>query len=116
MAKQSKNQEPVDFHKDISTEGIKRSFLHNRLYPLAKDEYSATEHDHYLALAVTVRDRIVERGQYHHGHGHIHQQPDNPLPVVIADDPCTADDHPAEHIDKQQELCGDHPVYNVIHS
>ncbi|MBF0522336.1 MAG: glycogen/starch/alpha-glucan phosphorylase [Candidatus Omnitrophica bacterium] len=51
----------VDFHKDISLEGIKRSFWNNRLYPLAKDEYAATEHDNFLALAITVRDRIVER-------------------------------------------------------
>ncbi|MDP8212940.1 MAG: glycogen/starch/alpha-glucan phosphorylase [Candidatus Zapsychrus exili] len=50
-----------DFHKGFAIEDLKNSFKHNLLYPLAKDKYSSTDYDKYLALAITVRDRIVER-------------------------------------------------------
>ncbi|OGX52848.1 MAG: glycogen phosphorylase [Omnitrophica WOR_2 bacterium RIFOXYA12_FULL_38_10] len=45
----------------MSSQGIKFSFLDNRCYALAKDQYSATVQDNYLSLAVAIRDRIVER-------------------------------------------------------
>lgn len=48
-------------HKDMTEKGIKLSFQVNRQYTLAKDQYSATQRDNYLALAITVRNRIVER-------------------------------------------------------
>jgi glycogen phosphorylase len=47
--------------KDMSAEGIKLSFRVNREYALSKDQYSATSHDNFLALAVAIRDRVVER-------------------------------------------------------
>ncbi len=40
---------------------IKRGFLNHLKYTLAKDQYSATEHDMYYALAMAVRDRLIER-------------------------------------------------------
>ena len=40
---------------------IKRSYEHHLKYTLAKDQYSATDHDRYYALALAVRDRLVER-------------------------------------------------------
>ena len=50
-----------NIHRDMSSQGIKFSFLDNRCYALAKDQYSATVQDNYLSLAVAIRDRIVER-------------------------------------------------------
>ncbi len=48
-------------HRDMSAEGIARSFLARREYGLAKDKYNATKDDDYKALAITIRDRIIER-------------------------------------------------------
>ncbi len=42
-------------------EAIRNGFLHHLKYTLAKDEYSATDHDRYFALALAVRDRLAER-------------------------------------------------------
>ncbi|MFH1458842.1 MAG: glycogen/starch/alpha-glucan phosphorylase [Candidatus Omnitrophota bacterium] len=47
--------------KEMSKEGLERSFKDDRQYILAKDEYSATPHDNFMALALAVRDRLVER-------------------------------------------------------
>lgn len=49
------------FYKDMTKDGVKLSFVANREYTLAKDKYTATTHDDYLALSLAVRDRIVER-------------------------------------------------------
>ena len=51
----------LSIHKEMSAEGIKRSFLANREYALAKDQYTATLNDDYLALAIVMRDRLIER-------------------------------------------------------
>jgi len=48
-------------HKDMTAEGLKLSFQVNREYSLSKDEYSATTNDNYWALAIAIRDRLVER-------------------------------------------------------
>lgn len=45
----------------MTQEGLKSSFLENREYTLAKDEYTATAYDNFMALAISVRDRLVER-------------------------------------------------------
>jgi glycogen phosphorylase len=37
------------------------SFTNHLLYSLAKDQYTATELDRYMSLALTVRDRLIER-------------------------------------------------------
>ena len=44
-----------------TVEAIKLSFENHLKYTLAKDEYSATDRDRYFALAMTVRDRLIER-------------------------------------------------------
>ena len=48
-------------YKDMSKNGIKLSFIANREYNLAKDKYTATLHDDFMATAIAVRDRLVER-------------------------------------------------------
>ena len=40
---------------------LKESLVHNLEFALAKDEYSATMRDLFNALALTVRDRLIER-------------------------------------------------------
>ncbi len=45
----------------MDVEGLKESFLHNLEFALAKDEFSATARDHLNSLALTVRDRLIER-------------------------------------------------------
>lgn len=59
----SKKEEPKWslIYKDMTKEGIVTSFQAHRLYTLAKDQYSATAHDEYMALAIAVRERLVER-------------------------------------------------------
>jgi starch phosphorylase len=42
-------------------DSIQKSFVNHLEYSLAKDEYSATKLDCYKALALTVRDRLIER-------------------------------------------------------
>lgn len=42
-------------------ETIKQSFTDHLVYSLAKDEYSATDRDVYESLALTIRDKLVER-------------------------------------------------------
>ncbi len=43
----------------IST--LKNDFFHNRKYALAKDQYSATDYDNYQALAIAIRDRLIDK-------------------------------------------------------
>src|ERR671923_2503704 len=40
---------------------ILHSFTNHLLYSLAKDQYSATSRDRFMSLAMTVRDRLIER-------------------------------------------------------
>ncbi|MFH1093074.1 MAG: glycogen/starch/alpha-glucan phosphorylase [Candidatus Omnitrophota bacterium] len=47
--------------REMSKEGIELSFKDNQQYVLAKDQYSATCHDNFMAMAMAIRDRIVER-------------------------------------------------------
>jgi starch phosphorylase len=42
-------------------ESIKRTFNYHLKYSLAKDKYSATDHDRYYALALAIRDLLIER-------------------------------------------------------
>lgn len=48
-------------HKDMTARGIALSFQVNREYALSKDEHSATVNDNFWALAIAIRDRLVER-------------------------------------------------------
>ena len=43
-----------------TAEAIKCSYLNHLKYSLAKDEFSASEHDRYYALALAIRDRLVD--------------------------------------------------------
>jgi len=49
------------YYKDMTKNGIRVSFIANREYNLAKDKYTATLYDDFLATSIAVRDRIVER-------------------------------------------------------
>lgn len=46
--------------KDMTPEGLQKSLLRNRTFDLCKDQYTATVHDDYFALALAIRDRLVE--------------------------------------------------------
>lgn len=64
IKEESNNSELVKAHKiykDMTTSGIRLSFTANREFTLAKDKYTATLHDDFLALSFAVRDRIVAR-------------------------------------------------------
>ncbi len=47
--------------KDMSKKGILLSFMANREYSLAKDRFTATPYDNYIATSIAIRDRLVER-------------------------------------------------------
>lgn len=47
--------------KDMTKKGMELSFIANREYSLAKDRYTATLYDDFLATSIAVRDRLVER-------------------------------------------------------
>ncbi len=49
------------FHKGLDTASMMVSFANHLEYSLSKDQYTATTRDLYQALALTVRDRLVER-------------------------------------------------------
>ena len=61
MENKKDTQNWVTIHKDMTKKGIQLSFQVNREYTLAKDQYTATLYDNYLALAIAIRDRLVER-------------------------------------------------------
>jgi starch phosphorylase len=46
---------------DVSAEGIQQAFRENLRYALGRSERIATKHDLYVALALTVRDRVFQR-------------------------------------------------------
>ncbi len=65
----SKKSSPV--RTGMFVDAIKRAFIDNLSFSLAKDQFTATERDKYLSLAYTVRDRLVKRWihtqqQYHY--------------------------------------------------
>jgi len=61
MAKKKTQTGWVNVYKYMTKEGIERSFLSKREYALAKDKYTATLSDDFMALSISVRDRIIER-------------------------------------------------------
>ena len=50
-----------DGHTGLSKEALKHAFLDNLFYVQGKFPALATKHDYYLALAYTVRDRLLQR-------------------------------------------------------
>ena len=66
--KTTRGQAPVKPTEDLrqyrtldTVEALKLSFENHLRYTLARDQYSATDHDRYFALAMAVRDRLVGR-------------------------------------------------------
>jgi starch phosphorylase len=57
---------------EMTPAGLRKHFERHLRRTLAKDRYSATDHDRYYALALTVRDRLIDRWiatqQAHHRH------------------------------------------------
>lgn len=53
------NKKPSD--KKLNVESLKSAFMHNRRYSLAKDIYSATDFDNYKSIAMSIRDRLIEK-------------------------------------------------------
>jgi starch phosphorylase len=45
----------------VKSTSLRDSLLHHLHYSLAKDQYSATRHDYYLALVHAVRERLIAR-------------------------------------------------------
>ena len=45
----------------MTVETLKRAFADNLYYIQGKNEFLATPHDYYMALAYTVRDRLLQR-------------------------------------------------------
>ncbi len=59
--KNGKNGSVAVARKGLDKASIKRSFWENLTFSLSKDKYSATKRDYLHSLALTVRDRLVER-------------------------------------------------------
>jgi starch phosphorylase len=49
------------FRKGLDTPSIQLSFASHLQYSLSKDQYTATNRDLYLSLALAARDRLIER-------------------------------------------------------
>ena len=50
-----------DDRTGLDVETLKRAFIDNLFYVQGKFEASATRNDYYMALAYTVRDRLLHR-------------------------------------------------------
>src|SRR5512137_1402728 len=62
IAKNGKNGTATQIaKKGMDKSSLKRSFWENLTFSLSKDKYSATRRDYFHCLALTVRDRLVER-------------------------------------------------------
>ena len=49
------------YHKGMKAQDLQLSFASHLEYSLSKDQYTATTRDLYLALALSTRDRLIER-------------------------------------------------------
>ncbi len=49
-----------DYHKGVSPDDFKHSYINNLKYRLVKEEETATNYDRFLSLAYGIRDRLVE--------------------------------------------------------
>jgi starch phosphorylase len=56
-----RNRAPIASRLSTTAGGLKKDFEHHLRYTLAKDSFIATERDCYYALALAVRDRLIER-------------------------------------------------------
>ncbi len=55
------NPHELNASADMESRSLSESLLHHLHYSLAKDQFSATRHDYYLALVHTVRERLIAR-------------------------------------------------------
>ncbi len=55
------NETELKEKSNRTVQDIKESFIHHRRYSLAKDLYSATDYDNYRSLALSIRDRLIEK-------------------------------------------------------
>jgi glycogen phosphorylase len=60
------NQKQIEIRVEDDRTGVeevtlKRAFLDHLYYSQAKDQHTATPHDKYVSLALTVRDRLIQR-------------------------------------------------------
>ncbi len=51
----------LDHKLSMTVEGLLEDYLHHLRFTLGRDQYCATERDAYFALALCVRDRLIER-------------------------------------------------------
>jgi len=70
MAEKKIKKEPGSIDKK-AVEDLKADFVHNREFSLAKDHYTATSHDNYNTLSLSIRDLLISRWiktqqRYHH--------------------------------------------------
>ncbi len=49
------------FKQGMDAKSIKRSFASHLEFTLAKDQFTATKYDKFTSLALTIRDRLIER-------------------------------------------------------
>jgi starch phosphorylase len=61
MPQTEKQVELLPSRHGMDPESIKADFAHHLRHTLGRDRYTATLHDRYLALAMAVRDRLVQR-------------------------------------------------------
>jgi glycogen phosphorylase len=61
MSEQNTSKSWITVNREMSKQGLEISFRDNRQYALAKDQYAATLHDNFLAMSMSIRDRLVER-------------------------------------------------------
>jgi glycogen phosphorylase len=61
MAAAKPEPQPTDERTDLSKEALKDAFLDNLFYVQGKFPALATRNDYYMALAYTVRDRMLQR-------------------------------------------------------
>jgi len=59
--KAKKEESQKDFFSRTDAESIKQAFMTHVEYTLAKDEYSTSQLDAFMALAYVVRDHLIER-------------------------------------------------------
>jgi starch phosphorylase len=50
-----------DRRVEMTTNGLREDFAWHLRYTLAKDQYTSTDRDRYQSLALSVRDRLIER-------------------------------------------------------
>ncbi len=61
LSESAANLSAYESYHGLTAEAIQRSFLDHLEFTLAKDRFTVTHLDQYLALAYAVRDRLIER-------------------------------------------------------